>query len=267
MLFAEAFIPYCPRRTMGDNDPVARARRLARTASLGGLLAASYGYMRARETLAPPEARAALRGVHIRRFMRRCLSLLSVTVLRDGDAPPRAGSRVIVCNHRSGLDIPLLGSLFDAAFLSRADLGRWPAIGEAARHIGTLFVERKDQTSRAGAIKAMRRVLEAGESVLVFPEGTTFAGDEVRPFHAGAFLAAKGIDTAVLPVGVAYEPAAQYVQPSFGAHLAVVSALPHVRCAVVIGEARPLGSARDEAERTRAEVAALVQRARALLGG
>ena len=163
---------------MADNDPVARARRVARTASIAGLLATSYAYMRGRESLAPPEARAALRGFHVRRFMRRCLSLLSVTVLREGDAPPRAGARVIVSNHRSGLDIPLLGSLFDAAFLSRADLGQWPAIGDAARHIGTLFVDRKDQTSRAEAIKAMRRVIEAGEGVLVFPEGTTHAGDE-----------------------------------------------------------------------------------------
>jgi 1-acyl-sn-glycerol-3-phosphate acyltransferase len=250
---------------MTELDPLARARRAARTASLAGLLGASYSYLRLRESLSPPDARAALRGAHVRRFMRRCLSIFSVTVLREGSAPPRDGARLIVCNHRSGLDIPLLGSLFDASFLSRADIGSWPIIGEAARHIGTLFVDRKDHSSRAGAIKAMRRVLEAGESVLVFPEGTTFPGDEMRPFHAGAFLSAKGLPVRVLPVGVAYEPAAQYVEKTFGAHLNKVSALERVRCAVVIGEARPLGPAREEAERTRAEVGALTLRARALL--
>lgn len=250
---------------MDEQDPIGRARRTARTAALGGLLAASYPWMLAQEQLVAEPERSALRGRHIRRFMGRCLRVFDVTLLREGHAPPRDGARLIVSNHRSGLDIPILGSLFDGSFLSRADLSTWPAIGPAARHIGTLFVDRKDQSSRAGAVKAMRRVLKQDESVLVFPEGTTYPGDDVRPFHAGAFLAAKDIAAKVLCVGFAYEPRAQYVEKSFGAHLSKVAALPSVRCALVIGEARPVGPVREEPERTRQEVMALVQRARALL--
>lgn len=250
---------------MEELDPMARARRTARTAALGGLLAASFPWMLAQEQLVAEERRSALRGRHIRRFMRRCLEIFDVHVVQDGEAPPRDGARVIVSNHRSGFDIPILGSLFDGSFLSRADLSTWPAIGPAAKHIGTLFVDRKDQNSRAGAVKAMRRVLKAGESVLVFPEGTTYPGDDVRPFHPGAFVAAKDLSVSVLPVGFAYEERAQYVEKSFGAHLAKVSALPSIRCALVIGESRPIGPVREEPERTRQEVMALVTRARSLL--
>jgi len=252
--------------SMDELDPIARARRAARIAALGGLLAVSFPWMLAQERLVPEFKRSALRGRHVRRFMRRCLDIFDVKVSIEGSAPARDGARLIVSNHRSGFDIPLLGSLFEGSFLSRADVSTWPLIGPAAKHVGTLFVDRADQNSRASAVKAMRRVLEAEESVLVFPEGTTYPGDDVRPFHPGAFVAAKGLSVKVLAVGVAYEESAQYIEKSFVAHLAKVAALPSVRCALVIGETRLIGPVHEEPERTRQEVIALVKRARALLG-
>ena len=57
----------------------------------------------------------------------------------------------------------------------------------------------------------------AGQTVIVFPEGTTFAGDEVRPFHAGAFVAALRTGAEIVPVGLAYQrgSGAAFVDESF----------------------------------------------------
>lgn len=250
---------------MDEADPIARARRAARTAAIGALVASSYSWLLAREQTVGPELRRAMRQRHFRRFLGRCLDVFSVTVRQEGEATLSDQGRIVVSNHRSGLDIPLLGSRFAGVFLSRADLSQWPVVGTCAKHLGTLFVDRADTNSRAGAVKAMRRALKERETVLVFPEGTTYPGDDIRPFHPGAFVAGKDLPVLVQPVGVAYEPAAQYIEKSFGAHLSKVAALPSVRCAMVIGEARPLGSSRDESERTRQEVISLVKRARALL--
>jgi|LNFM01.2.fsa_nt_gb 1-acyl-sn-glycerol-3-phosphate acyltransferase len=250
---------------MDEVDPIARARRAARTAAVGALVASSFGWLLAREKVVSAERRRALRQRHFRRFLQRSLEIFSVTVVQDGEAAPSDQGRIIVSNHRSGLDIPLLGSRFAGVFLSRADLSRWPLIGEAARHLGTLFVDRADTNSRAGAVKSMRTALKERQTVIVFPEGTTYPGDDIRPFQPGAFVAAKDLPVLVQCVGVAYEPAAQYVEKSFGAHLSKVAALPSVRCAIVIGAPRPIGQPREEPERTRQEVIALVKRARALL--
>lgn len=247
-------------------DKLATTRRAARASALAAATVASFSWLLANEALVPLEQRKGLRGWQRRRFMRRMLKVFAVDVVQEGEAPPADGARVVVCNHRSGLDIPLLASRFDEAFLSRADLGTWPFVGYAARHLGTVFVDRGDHASRTASVKAMRRVLEAQEGVIVFPEGSTFAGDEIRPFAAGAFVAAKSLDVTVLPVGVAYERSAEYVEKSFGAHLHKVAALRSVRCALVIGESRKLGPARAESERLREEVAALTQRARVLVG-
>ena len=114
-----------------------------------------------------------------------------------GRAPPRypardarGRGRLFVMNHRSMLDIFVTLAFFEANMVSRADLSGWPVMGLAARRVGTLFVDRSDKQSGAAVIRAMGDAVERGRGVMVYPEATTFAGDEVRPFRAGAFLAA-----------------------------------------------------------------------------
>ncbi len=106
--------------------------------------------------------------------------------------------------------------------VSRADLAGWPLIGFAARSVGTVFVDRADAASGASALRSMRTHLAAGSSVIVFPEGTTFPDDEVRPFQPGAFVAAARAGVDVLPVGLAYETGsgAAFFGEAFTAHLA-----------------------------------------------
>ena len=85
--------------------------------------------------------------------------------------------------------------------VSRADLSGWPIVGQAARRVGTVFVDRDDASSGATAIREMRQLLKAGQTVNLFPEGTTFDGDVVRPFHPGAFVAALRTGATIVPVG------------------------------------------------------------------
>lgn len=67
-------------------------------------------------------------------------------------------------------------------FLSKAEVGQWPVIGWLARQAGTLFIKRGGGQARA--IKAsIAQCLQAGESVMVYPEGTTSTGVAVLPMH------------------------------------------------------------------------------------
>src|SRR5690606_26775233 len=100
-----------------------------------------------------------------------------------GDPPERG--RVIVSNHRSTIDVGVLLATFGGTMVSRGDLARWPLLGRAARSVGTVFVDRGDAKSGASTIRSIQRHLATGRSIGIFPEGTTFEGDEVRPFHAG----------------------------------------------------------------------------------
>ena len=103
----------------------------------------------------------------------------------------------------------------------------------------------------------------------VFPEGTTFPGDEVRPFQAGAFMAIARERGIVLPVGIAYErDDAVYGDEPIGDHLKRIIQAPSTSVAVAVGapiSAMGAGVA-GLADRAHDDVQSLVHRARGLIG-
>ena len=182
-----------------------------------------------------------------------------------GQRPVRktARARLIVSNHRTPLDVVSLMDLYDAHFLANHKTRTAPVVGIAAIRMGTIFVDRDDRQSGVAAIRAMRRALGAGESIIIFPEGTTYRGDEVRPFKGGAFLAAKGLDVDVVPIGMAYVPNTEFEGGTLGAHARSFLSRPVNRVWIAIGDAMPLPTGPDVDEIIRSQVQALVHEARA----
>jgi 1-acyl-sn-glycerol-3-phosphate acyltransferase len=204
----------------------------------------------------------------VRRWAAGLLALFGVERRFSGQ-PVRwgGGPRLVVANHRSPLDIIVLLECFGGFVLARHDLAVWPMLGFAARESGTIFVDRNDARSGVKAIREIRKRLVEGHTVIVFPEGTTHAGDEVHPFQGGALAAVRGLDVELLPVGIAYRPGAEFVNEGFGQH--VLRAAQRARTPVAVCVGRPLrANAKREvlAAALRDEVQALVHAARDSLG-
>jgi lyso-ornithine lipid O-acyltransferase len=246
----------------------------ARTAGFVGLTFTLYGLLEAETAVAPSSRRDEVLYKWIERYGRGLLRLYGAEVLASGEHVgegrryPGTGAngrgRVFVMNHRSGLDIPVCLAFIEATIVSRADLARWPVIGVAARRVGTLFVDRTSKKSGAAVIHAMRGALDRGRGVMVYPEGTTYSGDEVRPFRPGAFLAAEASDAEIVPVGIAYAGAgASFVDEPFTEHMKRVSSTPTTRVALEVGEPfAPVGDVSEIQRRAREAVQVLVDRAR-----
>ena len=181
----------------------------------------------------------------------------------EGQVPTDLGPFLVVCNHRSPLDIFVCVHLVGGVILANANVSEMPFVGYGARATDTIFVDRADERSGAIAIRQMRRRLKERRNVIVFPEGTTFAGDEVRPFKRGAFSAAREIEAKVLPVGVAYESGAEYVDETFGRHLLRMTSRKSTPIWIQIGEPLDVPRNAAETERVRAHVQCLVDRAAA----
>ncbi len=231
------------------------------TATLGWVAVASL-----HQTFVPPTAR----GEVFQRYLKRWGGSLvratggRLTLVPGCMVPPQRGARLVVANHRSPFDIGVLLSLFGGHALSRADLAGWPVLGLAARRAGTIFVDRESESSGANALRAIRRRLREGASILVFPEGGTFHGDDVRPFKPGAFSVTRGLEVEIVPVGLAYDPGSEYVEESFVEHVLRVAGRSSTRCVVNIGAPRlAQGSAHALAQSLRDEVQLLVEGARA----
>jgi 1-acyl-sn-glycerol-3-phosphate acyltransferase len=268
---------------MSDPPPVERLagalRFPLRTAGFVGLTFSLYGMLELDTAISSTEERPAVLYKWIQRYGKGLLALYGVNVTAIGPhvehgerypgTTPDGRGRIFIMNHRSGIDIPLTLAFIEATIVSRADLARWPVIGVAARRVGTLFVDRTDKQSGAAVITAMCGAIERGRAVMVYPEGTTFTGDEVRPFRPGAFVAAQRTGAEIVPVGLAYGgEGANFVEEPFAAHMKRVSSASGTRAAMVIGEPLRLpggASLEETAQAGRDAVQALVHRARAAL--
>jgi 1-acyl-sn-glycerol-3-phosphate acyltransferase len=241
-------------------------RRAYRVVGFAGITAGLVSAFRARQALAPQEERDEIRERWVHRWATSLLALFRIELTRAGaEAVPGA---LVVANHRSTIDIGIMLREFGGHIVSREDLAHWPLVGMAARSVGTVFVDRDNTSSGVTAIRAMGRLLKAGKTVSVFPEGTTFPDDEVRPFHKGAFVAAKMSGAPIVPVGIAYErsSSAAFVQETFVAHLSRMAATRQTRVGVVVGEPiRAEKSAEQTAALARERVGALVLEARRLI--
>lgn len=149
-----------------------------------------------------------------RRWYRRALQWSGVEIESTGRLVD--GPALVVANHVSWLDIPVLGTSSDVRFLSKSEIARWPLIGWLARRNGTLFIRRGAHESET-IIRDITAALRAGQQVAIFPEATTTRGDEVRHFHARLFAAAIESGAPVQPVAFDYgrepdgsPPAASY---------------------------------------------------------
>jgi lyso-ornithine lipid O-acyltransferase len=247
-------------------------RRAGRIAGFGALTGAMLPGFIVHEALSSTPERDHVRERWVSVWSSVLLKIFGVTVLSDGVNPPRAAGRLVVSNHRSTADILILLRAFGGHMVSRADLARWPLVGPAARAVGTVFVQRGDAMSGATTVRVIRSLLKGGATIIVFPEGTTFAEDEVRPFHTGAFVAALHSGADIVPVGLAYASGsgAAFVNESFPAHLTRMAGARPSRVAMCIGAPIPIAEdarASRLCDRARADVQRLVATARRTVDG
>jgi 1-acyl-sn-glycerol-3-phosphate acyltransferase len=120
-----------------------------------------------------------------RSWARGVLAILGIR-LRAGALRIAPGS-LVVANHVSWLDAVALGATCDAAIVAKAETRRWPLLGSMLERNDTLFVERRPCRALLALNAAIAARLARGESVAVFPEGTTTDGADVLAFRPALF--------------------------------------------------------------------------------
>lgn len=93
----------------------------------------------------------------------------------------------LVANHLSYVDIVLLLSEVEAVFVAKRELAMWPVVGYLARLTGTIFIDRRASRDVLRVLDRIEARIRHGQGVAVFPEGTSSAGDGVRPLRPSLF--------------------------------------------------------------------------------
>jgi 1-acyl-sn-glycerol-3-phosphate acyltransferase len=115
---------------------------------------------------------------------------------------PREGPVLIVANHSSVLDPPIVGGVCprQLTFLAKAELFRIPGFGWLIRRLGARPLRREG--ADPSALRTAQRVLAEGRALLVFPEGTRGEEGILREAKPGAALLAVQSGAAVVPAYV-----------------------------------------------------------------
>ncbi|WP_431302878.1 lysophospholipid acyltransferase family protein [Sediminicoccus sp. BL-A-41-H5] len=137
------------------------------------------------------------------RFYHRTLCWLIGLKLRVIGTPCQRPRTLYISNHSSWLDILVLGATLDARFVSKAEVAEWPLIGWVSKLGRSVFVSRNRGRTGSEA-QELRSRLEAGDSIILFPEGTTSDGARVLPFRSSFFSVADAAER-IQPLTVVYD--------------------------------------------------------------
>lgn len=119
-----------------------------------------------------------------------------------------------IANHCSWLDIITVGGLTPGCFVAKKEVGTWPLISILCKLGRVSFVSRQRQSTAKEQI-ALQKRLEQGDSLILFPEGTSSDGSHLYPFMSSFFVLAKPLGKnknntspiipIIQPISVAYD--------------------------------------------------------------
>ena len=163
------------------------------------------------------------------------LDILDLKLTTDGEVSKQK-PLIIVCNHSSYLDIPILMSKIEGSvFISKAELLRWPIFGPASKKIETVFVQRNSKDSRSKAREEIiQQLIKNQKRIVVFPSGTTTLGEELF-WNKGIFEIANHYSIQVQAARISYSHprvAAYIDEDQFLYHLLNLSQEPPLRAQV-----------------------------------
>jgi 1-acyl-sn-glycerol-3-phosphate acyltransferase len=115
-----------------------------------------------------------------------------------GDAP-----RIFASNHVSWFDVPALARILPRyKFVAKAELFKVPIFGKGMRAAGMIEIHRENRKAAFGAYDEAAERIKAGNSVVVFPEGTRGHEYPLRPFKKGPFVLAIAAGAPIVPIVV-----------------------------------------------------------------
>jgi 1-acyl-sn-glycerol-3-phosphate acyltransferase len=146
----------------------------------------------------------------IRWWSQKMLRVMGIGLRVEGR--PAGSGCLLAVNHVSWLDIMVVHAVVpEARFVSKADVKAWPLLSRLVDAGGTLYLERERKRDALRVVHAMAEVLRAGQTVAIFPEGTTSTGHGLLPFHANLLQAAISTATPVQPVALRFSDSSHAV--------------------------------------------------------
>jgi 1-acyl-sn-glycerol-3-phosphate acyltransferase len=143
--------------------------------------------------------------VHIDRWSRALVEQVRLELEVVGrEKAPRTETFVVMSNHQSLYDIPVLFQALDQRMrmIAKTELFKVPLWSTAMRRCGFIEIDRGNRSRAADSLKAAQAALDNGTSIWIAPEGTRSLTGELLPFKKGGFHLALAARARILPVTI-----------------------------------------------------------------
>ena len=135
------------------------------------------------------------------RIMLRCMG---VRVTKSGGPIRNVPGMLVVSPHMSWVDVLVIYAVLSGTFVARADLVNWVGLGQMARRMRVIPIDRDKLRLLPDVVHTIAERLRAGQTVVAFPEGTTWCGRAHGPFRPALFQAALDAGRPVQPLRLSY---------------------------------------------------------------
>ncbi len=123
-------------------------------------------------------------------YHRRVCRLLGIRLHIHGEVV-RDRPVLLISNHTTWLDIPVLSAVAPLSFVAKREVGTWPFVSSLARLQRTVFVDRTRRSAVGQTTGEIAQRLSEGDTIVLFAEGTSSDGNRVLPFMTSLFATAK----------------------------------------------------------------------------
>jgi lyso-ornithine lipid O-acyltransferase len=123
-------------------------------------------------------------------YHRQICRLFGVSLSIQG-AVVRDRPVLVISNHVSWLDIPVLSAVAPVSFVAKKEVSSWPFVSSLARLQRSIFVDRGQRSKVGESASEILDRLAIGDAIVLFPEGTSSDGNRVLAFKTSLFGAVK----------------------------------------------------------------------------
>jgi 1-acyl-sn-glycerol-3-phosphate acyltransferase len=142
---------------------------------------------------------------HVQRsYCRLMLRCLGVRITVSGGPIRNLQGVLVVSGHVSWVDIFAIGSVMPGRFVAKSEMVDWPGLGLLARLMKVIPIERANLRRLPDVVGTIAARLRAGQTVVAFPEGTTWCGLAYGSFRPAMFQAAVDSGRPVQPLRLSY---------------------------------------------------------------
>ena len=141
----------------------------------------------------------------IKKWCQKLLKVLEINLQLRGFESLPSGGILFASNHISWLDIMVINAAMPVRFVAKSEVKQWPIFGYLADQLNTLYIQRNNRGDVYKMVGQLINALNEGESICIFPEGTSSDGLSVLPFRSNLFEAVIDSNSKCMPMTIIYK--------------------------------------------------------------